>query len=409
MPYGRQAVWNHCLSRFRERRARFRILRRRKLADSKPSTLRFITSESSGWQDAGGDSQNQFKGVFSRVLTSRHLLVLSGLGTSRCIHGDDGGLIAPTMADLWTAVKEANEARFDSVLGRVGWDGKPENVELLLSRCQMEHELRPDEELGDFIAAGEKAIAASCNFVAPNTDLDVHELFLRKVARRSTKLPRAQIFTTNYDLAFEMAAARIGFAVIDGFSASFPARFDPVTFDRDQARRDSSDAGEPIDWVPNVVQLHKLHGSIDWSAVDGAVQRGEPGDKPVLVYPRSSKFEVSYQQPFLELMSRFQTALRRAGTGIIVAGSGFEDRHVAEPFLAAVRGNVGLNVVVLSRSLETKDNRVTDVLKKLVEGGDRRLALVAGTFHDFVQALPDLVASTEEEAHARRVLATDDG
>jgi SIR2-like domain len=405
---GWRVALSRCLGRVWVGREKSRLLsRRHKLASSKGTNLRFLTSESSGWQDADGDSQSQFKAVFSRVLTSRHLLVLSGLGTSRCIHDSNGEAVAPTMDDLWSAVKEANEKTFDAILEQIGWDGKSQNVELLLSRCQMEQELRPDDALAAFIKAGEKAIATSCNFIAPETDLDIHELFLRKVARRSTKLPRAQIFTTNYDLAFEMAAARIGFAVIDGFTASYPARFDPVTFDRDQARRDPSDTGDPIDWVPNVMQLHKLHGSIDWSAVDGAVQRGKPGDKPVIVYPRASKFEVSYQQPFLELMSRFQTALRRSGTGIIVAGSGFEDRHVAEPFLAAVRGNVGANVVVLSRSLETKDNRVTGVLKKLIGGGDRRLSLVAGSFQDFVQALPDLVASTEEEAHEKRIFASE--
>jgi hypothetical protein len=128
----------------------------------------------------------------------------------------------------------------------------------------------------------------------------------------------------------------------------------------------------------------------------------------VIVYPRASKFEASYQQPFLELMSRFQTALRRGGTGLIVAGSGFEDRHIAEPFLAAVRGNVGINIVVLSRSLEKKENRVTSVLKRLIANGDRRLALVAGSFEGLVQALPDLVAVTEEEAHAARVAASED-
>ncbi|HEX4731210.1 MAG TPA: SIR2 family protein [Solirubrobacterales bacterium] len=367
-----------------------------------------MTSESSGWQDADGESHDQFKGVFGRVLTSRHLLILSGLGTSRCILSDEGQAVAPTMADLWIAVRAANEKSFDSILRRVGWGEQSQNVELLLSRCQMEQALRPSDELKAFIAAGEKAIATACDFVTPKTDLNVHELFLRKIARRSAKLPRAQIFTTNYDLAFEAAAARIGFATIDGFTATLPARFDPVAFDRDLARRESSDVGAPLDWVPNVMQLHKLHGSIDWSAVNGAIYRERPMDNPVIVYPRASKFEASYQQPFLELMSRFQTALRRGGTGLIVAGSGFEDRHIAEPFLAAVRGNVGINIVVLSRSLEKKENRVTSVLKRLIANGDRRLALVAGSFEGLVQALPDLVAVTEEEAHAARVAASED-
>jgi hypothetical protein len=370
-------------------------------------TLRFLTSETEGWQDAGGDFSAQFQSGLARILTSRYLAVLSGLGTSRYIKDGSGQEVAPTMADLWAAVKEVNQERFDDILQKIGWDTDCENVELLLSHCQMEQELRPDDELKDFIEAGEKAIAKSCNFITADTDLGVHEVFLRKVARRSTKLPRAQIFTTNYDLAFETAAALMGFAVIDGFTASSPPRFSPVVFDRDQARRDASDAAEPIDWVPNVVQLHKLHGSIDWATANGDVQRGDPTDQPLIVYPRSSKFEVSYQQPFLELMSRFQAALRRSGTGLIVAASGFEDRHVAEPFLAAIRGNVGINVVVLSRSLENHSNPVTAILKNMISDGDRRIMLIAGSFHRVVQAIPDLVAPTEEEIHEKRVRAAD--
>jgi hypothetical protein len=267
----------------------------------------------------------------------------------------------------------------------------------------MEQELRPNTKLANFIAAGEKAIAQSCDFIGEDSSLDVHELFLRKIARRSTKLPRAQIFTTNYDLAFETAASRMGFAVIDGFTSSVPARFDPGAFDRDQASRDAANPSEPVDWVPNVLQLHKLHGSIDWTSDGSAVTRGSVSDRPVIVYPRSSKFEASYQQPFLEMMSRFQAALRRPGTGLIVAGFGFADRHITEPFMAAIRGNVGINIIVLSRSLEKQNNKVTSTIKSLISQGDRRLVLVAGSFPDGVEVMPDLVASTEEEIHQMRL------
>jgi hypothetical protein len=378
------------------------------MTESEVTKVRFMTSDSAGWQDADGDESGKLSAVFSRVLTSRNLLVLSGLGTSMCIEGSNKNPAAPTMSDLWNTVKDANKKSFEEVTAMVNWDDS-ENVELLLSRCQMEQELRPNTTLANFISAGEKAIAESCNFITDKSDLDVHELFLRKIARRSTKVPRAQIFTTNYDLAFETAASRIGFAVIDGFTASIPARFDPGAFDRDMARRDAANPSEPVDWVPNVLQLHKLHGSIDWTASGISVTRGAVSERPVIVYPRSSKFEASYQQPFLEMMSRFQAALRRPNTGLIVAGCGFEDRHIMEPFMAAVRGNVGINIIVLSRSLEKKTNKVSGVMSSLIEQGDRRLALLAGSFPDGVEVMPDLVASTEDEIHEKRLTAAKDG
>lgn len=380
------------------------------MTDTTPE-LQFLTSESEGWQGIDADHKDDFDAFFTQVFTSRNLAVLSGLGTSRCIKGSGGEVLAPTMADLWAAVKSANEKRFDKVLKQVNWKSNGENVELLLSRCQMQQELRPDTELATFIEKGEEAIATACNFIDDNSDLGIHESFLRKVARRSTKLPRTQIFTTNYDLAFEVAAAKIGFAVIDGFTASSPARFDATAFDRDQARREASEATAPLDWVPNVVQIHKLHGSIDWTDSDGAVHRGRPSTRPIIVYPRASKFEVSYQQPFLELMSRFQSSLRRSGTGLLIAGSGFQDRHIAEPVMAAVRGNVGIRIVVIARSLKDKDKDegIIGALKKLIKEGDRRIALVAGSFENVVKSLPDLVAPMEEEVHAKRVQSIGNG
>lgn len=387
----------------------FKIGRRGGKVTSREPTLRFLTSETEGWQDVDGDAEAAFSSFLTQVLTSRHLGVLCGLGTSRCITDGQGKLLAPDMRDLWQAVKGANEERFQRVLSLASSPSNEENIELLLSRCQMQQELTPDPELAAFIKEGEETIAEKCNFIDDNTSLGTHESFLRKVARRSTKLPRTQLFTTNYDLAFETAAAKIGFAVIDGFSASSPSRFDPVAFERDYARRDQSGSTEPIDWMPNVVQLHKLHGSIDWIRQGAEVLRRGPDKRPLIVYPRSNKFEVSYQQPFLELMGRFQLATRRPATGMIVAGFGFEDSHIAEPFMAAVRGNVGLNVVVISRSLESKGDGVIGNLKKLIAEGDRRIGLVAGSFDAAVKAFPDLVASMEEELHAKRLQAIVDG
>ena len=156
--------------------------------------LQFLTSESEGWQGINADHKADFDAFFTQVFTSRNLAVLSGLGTSRCIKSSGGEVLAPTMADLWVAVESANEKRFNKVLKQINWKSNVKNVELLLSHCQMQQELRPDAELATFIEKGEEAIATSCNFIDDNSDLGIHESFLRKVARRSTKLPRTRIF-----------------------------------------------------------------------------------------------------------------------------------------------------------------------------------------------------------------------
>jgi hypothetical protein len=88
--------------------------------------------------------------------------------------------------------------------------------------------------------------------------LEIHARKAIRGSRFDGRLPawtsRTQIFTTNYDLAFELAASRTGFAVIDGFSHVSPQRFDSGFFDVDLAVRDRDRAATAIEWMPNVIQ-----------------------------------------------------------------------------------------------------------------------------------------------------------
>lgn len=358
------------------------------------------------------DAASGLERTFTQLLLAERLVVFTGLGTSRCITGDDGEPLAPTMDQLWEQAKESHSGDFERVLDAARWErGSRNDIELLLSRCQMAHELTEDPELRTFIERAEAAIVSACRFIGPETPVPVHEAFLRKVARRSTRLPRTQLFTTNYDLAFERAAARTGFALIDGFSHSQPQRFDSSYFEHDFAARDRERAAVPVEWIPNVLQLHKLHGSVDWfSSTDGGVERDAAASRPLIIYPRSNKFEVSYQQPFLELMARFQNALRRPDTGLLIVGSGFNDRHLSEPIAAALRTNVRLTAAVVDPALENATAESIELMSRLIQRGDRRLTLVAAAFEEVVPELPDLVPAMESERHEERLSlpATDD-
>lgn len=280
--------------------------------------MKLLAAQTDGWKPIEDDKDvaGTLERLLTNVLLAERLVILTGLGSSRYLADADGKGVAPTMSDLWEAAKSIAGSGFDEILKKAGWSSDwREDIELLLSRCQIALELRSDQKLRDFVATTEETIVSACRFVTPELDLSVHETFLRRVARRSTSLPRTQLFTTNYDLAAETAAARTGFAVIDGFSHAHPQRFDGVYFEHDFATRDRERAAVPVDWVPNVLQLHKLHGSVDWAAdSSGDVRRDATVARPLIIYPRSSKFEISYQQPFLELIGRFQAALRRPET-----------------------------------------------------------------------------------------------
>jgi hypothetical protein len=371
--------------------------------------MQLLTSSGADWTAVNDDGEEEdrarLQAMLQQLLGAERLVILTGLGTSMSITDVDGNSPAPSMKDLWDQARtRVGEEPWTAALKVAGWtDEFGDDIELLLSRCQMSHALSNDEGLAKLIGQCEEEIAKACGFVTADTPLPHHETFLRRVARRSTRLPRTQLFTTNYDLAFETAASRADFTLIDGFSHAGRPSFGGGAFDIDLAVRDRERAASAIEWIPNVLHLLKLHGSVDWQAEGTQVVRGSTPKRPLIIYPRSTKFEVSYQQPFLELMGRFQAALRRPDTALLIIGSGLADRHVLEPVLAAVRSNVRLSVLIASPNLGDSEQEHARVFKDYIAAGDRRLGLLAARFDEIVRVLPDMIPASEAERHEARM------
>jgi SIR2-like domain len=359
--------------------------------------------------EAAKRAKEQLESVLSSVLLSENLVILTGLGTSMCIKDSAGNSVAPTMSDLWGKTKSSTKD-FDGVLAAVhhprestgSWK---EDIETLLSRCQMSIELEDNATIREFIAKTEDLIVKSCSFLnllPAGSGLSTHEAFLRKIARRPVRFQRTKLFTTNYDLCFETAAGASGFVVIDGFSHTSPQEFDGMHFGYDIVRRDPET--EVPSYIPNVIQLLKLHGSVDWDRLPtGQIQRAIDPKRPVIIYPRNAKFESSYNQPYFEMMSRFQSALRLPNTGLLIIGFGFNDAHLVGPLNSALRSNTSLRLVAVAPSYETKRPAFIQSLHSLIEAGDRRLALLATGFEELVAHIPDLKAPSEEEQHISRL------
>lgn len=340
--------------------------------------------------------------LLTEILLSENLVVLAGLGTTLYIQGENALPGAPTMKELWDGAATVGGAFFEDLKGRVKYAAPPEgdNIEALLSQCLLAQRFDPSEEVARFIEAAEKQIVERCRFVKTNSNLNFHESFLRKVARRDSRKHRLKLFTTNYDVAIETAASHARFIVADGFSHTQPQEFDGSYFDYDFVRR--SQESDVPDYLPNVFQLYKLHGSVDWELAGTQVTKKIDPAKPLIIYPRFSKFESSFDQPFIELMSRFQLSLREPNTGLIVAGFGFNDHHIVQPIMSAIRSNVGLKAAIINPRIEHMRNESITSVKSLIQHGDYRLALVSGKFEEMVPILPDLVKETEEERHRAR-------
>jgi|SRR5690554_2373314 len=380
---------------------------------------------------SSSDDNDRLTKFLENAILSEDLIALTGLGTSLCLNKKGQESIAPTMWDLWKAVEKALDTEktknnsspsLKEVRKLVKYIEDPDgngndknaNIETLLSRAQSFLSFGEDTEkqsIETFVRISESIIATKCDFPGPEIALNTHVNFLRKIVRRPHDKKRVRLFTTNYDRCFEIAARQLRFAVIDGFSQHYPREFDGSYFDWDYARTSTVAGRSGVEFLPNVFKLLKLHGSIDWEENNGKIQQSfKAASKPVLVYPRESKFQLSFQHPYLELMSRFQTGLRGDETTLFVIGFGMNDEHIAEPIMNAIRSNISLRVVVVAPDLKDKDtipqkaNKYIKTIANLIRDNDNRLVLINGTFGDFVSLLPQVYPRSELELHRSRMM-----
>jgi hypothetical protein len=378
-------------------------------------------------------SRRLIESVFLNGLNATNLILLTGTGASFAAQNPDKASGKETerklppagMDDLWQAVRtRVGDKRFKAACDRFPAAPVGDNIERLLTLCKLYLELNETADdveakaTKTFVADAEQAILGRVDFVDANTQLDAHALMIQKVGRRGIRKPRARFFTTNYDLCFEEAARRHRFTIIDGFSHALDQVYDRAHFDHDIVRREQG--RETPDYIENVFHLYKLHGSIDWRRKGAEIFRSrDPAGDPVLIFPRSSKYQESFEAPYLDMIGAFQSALREPDTAVIVSGFGFNDDHISRPILASVEANMSLRIVIcdplflaetpleagapaIAESNET-DNRFVKAFTRLAQSGDPRIHLINGRFEDMALALPDLVGETDRERHASRI------
>jgi hypothetical protein len=205
--------------------------------------------------------------------------------------------------------------------------------------------------------------------------------------------------------------------VNDGFSYSLPATFEATNFNYDIVARGND--GERQDFIPNLLHLYKLHGSIDWERDERSneVHKAANPKCPLLIYPRNSKYEMAFEPPYLEMIAAFQSSLRQSNVGVLIVGFGFNDNHLAEPILSAVRSNLGLKLAIVGPYLaphafqggpvngpgEASINSHLSKLAGLARAGDARISLINETFDGLLPYVPDLVAESDREKHVARL------
>lgn len=321
----------------------------------------------------------------------KNVVVLTAAGTSM----DNGtkGTSGKTREGLWDFCQTEIDAFTVAI---TGFNTKPfytsKDIEGLLSHIILFEKLNGEIKKGDNVLreALELKIAEACKLkLQPQAP---HKDFLNKIIARKPSDPRVQLFTTNYDLLFEMAANESGFVVIDGFSFTQPRKFSGRYFDLDIVNREKTRIKQEESFVSKVFQFYKLHGSLNWfkDKSENVVQQDNPS-KPLIIYPASEKYESSYEQPYFEMMSRFQQALRKENTLLIVIGFGFQDKHIQNAIIEAVEQNPSFQLLIVNynstEGIETSclKSFFVDEGKKQVK---RNVNIVFDTFRGFTKNYP---------------------
>lgn len=198
--------------------------------------------------------------------------------------------------------------------------------------------------------------------IRPNVNHHVR-LFQALKRLRGPQSKPIWVFTTNYDILVELAAARCELPVVDGFIGSYPRVFRSASYNWRQGRivssRNRSPAFDSTDVGPFVV-LFKLHGSINWwtlaqpePGVYLAEDSATVGDsaKSTLIAPRRRKEFDVLEFPYNQIWRYAANVIGSDCKYVVTCGYSFRDEHINDMILVgpAKAGRIQLCVLAPDR------------------------------------------------------------
>jgi len=115
-------------------------------------------------------------------------------------------------------------------------------------------------------------------------------------------------------------------------------------------------------------------------------------------------YENSYQQPFFEMMSRFQQNLRKENVLLLTVGFSFRDTHIVSAIKEALEQNTGFQLMVVNKGIDKSGH-----MRWLYElaCNHSNVVLIAELFENFAKNYPVLKSYTQEEY--RKVVINENG
>ncbi len=345
---------------------------------------------------SNSEDNEQNKKKLQNFLLAKNLVCLLGSGASFGKFKNDTQNTFPSMGELLEAIKSKTELleNFNKIAVKEKKLNDEKNLEVLLSKIsQLSVHDDIKKEVENYINEVKCLITTMCtktiNFEGESKEIPPHLEFLRKLHKRGSGKDRLKIFTTNYDTLIEQAAAEQNIVIIDGFSFTSPRKFSPRNFKYDIIQTESNyQKNQPI---YNLIKLYKIHGSVNWQEENHEIIQKENPNKPCIIYPSSTKYQLSYQKPYFEMMSQFNNAMATEETCLLVIGFSFSDDHIFSAIKNALTQDTTFKMIIVAPDLikSDKEEKYPNLSKlKKIALKNEQLFLINATFKQFANAIP---------------------
>ena len=247
-----------------------------------------------------------------------------------------------------------------------------------------------------------------------------HEKFLKSLMQRPLNLQRANIFTSNYDLAFEYSFDNLGIKYIDGFSGFHHRYFKPETFNYDIFYPGSTTAGK-VQRIEKVVRYFKMHGSISWVGdnvrtpnnvygieempIELIKRRAKENDGvygDLMIYPTAVKKSYTLDLPYSELFRQFAYCISQPQSVLFTVGYSFCDEHFNDIIYQAL-SNPSFTLIIV----DLKGCAKSVEIKRLKDLNDPRIIIIEGDYlGDFLTMADELMPDFMDTSSDEKVVST---
>ena len=158
---------------------------------------------------------------------------------------------------------------------------------------------------------------------------------------------KINIVTTNYDRILEKyVISANGKNFCDGFK--YDANMDERIFHQDNFDENINDV--------NIINIYKLHGSLNWKKIDGDIIRQDKEEQNrvesenILIYPTLDPKDGLDVEPFASINDKFKVHMGIVDVCVVV-GYSFRDSHINDIFKEFVKS--GKELIIISPTVES--------------------------------------------------------